>query len=234
MVRWPSNGRDPTVAMPRLRRTYDLGRSNPRKLYFQPPNVAVKVLRRGTAEGPDEHVIERVERVHVLNVIAACDDTLAGLAADYEMLNAARRGNVRVSIGAVRAEHRISRHQRRHGTLQGYALAIRQTPKKARYATVSNGENWELPLRETPHHLQPLRREVFPSGTWRRWETLRIGKVPDPFPRTLPRLSLVGLISLNDSREARRTTAAGDREYQYPPAPDRVFVEPEVFRELPH
>ncbi len=106
-----------------------------------------------------------------------------------------------------------------HGALHGGALAVRQSPEEARPAAISDGENGELPPRKTAHHLQPLRREILPPWSWWHWNILQIGEVPDPFARSLPGLSLVCLILLDDP------------EHKHSPAPDRVFVEVELLRE---
>ncbi|MFD2741748.1 hypothetical protein ACFSUD_19530, partial [Sulfitobacter aestuarii] len=56
-----------------------------------------------------------------------------------------------------------------------------------------------------------------------------------PFPRSLARFPLIGLIGFDDPGEARRQAATfDDREDQYAPTPDGIFVEPKPPRELAH
>lgn len=67
-------GSNPTYDRSRaaLRGTHNVRRSHPRQPHLQPPDVAVEVLRGRSAEGLDELVVAGVQRVHVLDVIAAC------------------------------------------------------------------------------------------------------------------------------------------------------------------
>ena len=58
-------------ATPGSRCTDNLRRVHARQPHFQPADVAAEVLRGWSAEGLDEPFVAGVERVHVLNVIAA-------------------------------------------------------------------------------------------------------------------------------------------------------------------
>ena len=54
----------------------------------------------------------------------------------------------------------------------------------------------------------------------------------NPLTRSFARPPLVGFIRLDDTRETRRSAGADDRKKQHPPAPDRVFIETELTREI--
>lgn len=82
-------------------------------------------------------------------------------------------------------EDRITLHDPLICALQRRALSVRQALEETSTAAICHRKNGELPPRKTPHHLQPLRREILPAGSWWRRGLLRIGKVPNPFPRPL-------------------------------------------------
>ncbi len=58
-------------AHPKLRYADNLRRAHARQLHLQPADVAAEVLRGRSAEWLDELFVAGVERVHVLDVIAA-------------------------------------------------------------------------------------------------------------------------------------------------------------------
>src|SRR6056297_2536291 len=119
-----AKGSEQTCATPGLRGGDNLRRGHTRQPHLQPTDVAVEVLCRRSAERLDEPAIAGVERVHILDVIAAGRDTRAWLAPDHEVFQAACRRETLVAIAAVRAEHAVARHEGVHGALHGGALAV--------------------------------------------------------------------------------------------------------------
>ena len=73
-----------------------------------------------------------MQRAQILDVIAACDDPNAGLAADDSVLDARFGCQIRIAVAAVRAEHDTARHQGLHCALQRRVLAVRKALEETR------------------------------------------------------------------------------------------------------
>lgn len=97
---------------------------HPCQPHLQPPDVAVEVFRGRPAKRLDELTTMGVDRVHILDVIAAGRDKSSRLAYHHEVLQAACRREALVAIAAVRAEHGIAGHQRHHRALHRRAFAV--------------------------------------------------------------------------------------------------------------
>jgi len=85
-----------SAATPNLRCANNLCRQHSCQPHLQPSDVAVEVLRSWPTKGLDELAVACVQRVDVLDVVAARRDARARLAAHHEVLKATRRREILV------------------------------------------------------------------------------------------------------------------------------------------
>lgn len=136
----------------------DFGGLHSRQSNVEPPNVAVEVLGGRTAEWPDEWpdelAVAGMQRVHILDVIAACGDTFARLAANHDMFDTACRRN---ATFAPRAARRAGRARRAESGLTGVPRGSRSKSGEAAIQSARNNQLADC-VTQTERNLTAVRR----------------------------------------------------------------------------